>query len=112
MSGESISFAISAIDAEPESDGLWRVTFHLSNTGDPVRVRQSWVPHGEFFSERIQYDPPLEWSDAIEVTHEVEWSGQDVANAFLILELDTTRVFFRIRPGPDAIVVEKVTIQS
>ena len=97
--------------AEPAGHERWSVSFDLVNHGDDELVHESWLPHAEFHSERIVYEPPILWSDALILSHIVDWAGGEVANAFLILRLTDTRIFFRLRPGPRGIVVEKVTTQ-
>ena len=105
MTDETTTFEITTIDAR--ADGV--VAFTLRNHGEPQRILESWLPHGEFHSDRKTYDPPLSWDEVLTLEHATRWSGGEVANAFLILRLDDTRLFFRLRPTPDGIVVEKTT---
>jgi hypothetical protein len=88
-------------DVALEQDGLrvkWRLTNELT---DELELIDSWLPHGQFFAERLAFNPPLRIApvSTVEFDRRVRLSacvGESVENAFLNLRLILNRSQWRV----------------
>ncbi len=102
------------------------VAWRLANLSDlPVQIQESWLPHSQFFAERLRYTPPLHLAAGVRllIRRNVRCDPDrgSVENAFLNLRVhyghQTWRVLVRMRVGWTAKqlarpVVEAVTLHQ
>ena len=85
------------VRVEPLSVRRWRIT----NAGDaPLRLLESWLPHGRFRGATRRHDREIAPGESIALDLPVETAGtagEIVENAFLILRLEGWRVLARLR---------------
>jgi hypothetical protein len=94
----------------------WRVT---NESTEDIELIDSWLPHGQFFAERLAFNPPLRIAPAstAQFDRRVRLSaraGESVENAFLnlrlILNASPWRLLARLRVDcrREGLVVVKV----
>jgi hypothetical protein len=87
--------------------GRWRFGWRIQNlTKQPIGLLAAWCPHGQFKSEKRDFDPDLQTASGQAVTVEMHVScdapaGAVIENAFLILMTEwggrKWRIFVRLR---------------
>lgn len=90
-------------DKEP---GYWKIKWRLSNIGlTPIFILEGRLPHGQFKSENIVFEPAIELAPAErrQILTQVrcnEPAGSVIENAFLIFHVrwldDSWRIFARL----------------
>ena len=76
----------------------WTCSWRIRNLDDaPAKILTTWLPHDQFISENLEYQPPLDlpalgFTDLEMVVRCSEEAGTVIENAFVIL-----RVAFRSR---------------
>ena len=110
-----------------EGTKSWRIDWKVENRADqPIQILAARLPHGQFRSEEITLEPPMNLVPGGHAQFQVsvrchEPAGLVTENAFIILQAiwagERWRVFVRLRVivdsngKPDA-VVESVTTQK
>ncbi|HET8567588.1 MAG TPA: hypothetical protein VFM93_01215 [Candidatus Limnocylindria bacterium] len=123
MSAPRISLRVDDVQAQ---DAAWRVRWSVRNEGDlPLRVYRAQAPHGRFRAgERrleVELEPGKHGLVELDVAADVSW-GNDVENAFLILEasaggVNGWRVLARMRArvddaGSPQVLIERIDVQE
>lgn len=124
--GPKITLRQVCIEREKVTDH-WRIGWRIENRGaESLALISARLPHGQFKSEEILFEPPLELAPRASAQFERsvlchEPSGLVTENAFIIFRVDWSgepwRVFARIRVevdsgGMPAATTESVTTQK
>jgi hypothetical protein len=120
--------ALRQVSAERiEAGGDWRIEWEVENRGEqPMHISAARLPHGQFKSKEVEFDPPLNLAPHGHVRFQAsvrckEPSGLVTENAFVIFQIiwlgQRWRVFARIRvtvdrDGKPGTVSESVTTQK
>jgi hypothetical protein len=99
--------ALGQVGAVQSGVGYWSVEWEIENRrSDPIQILAARLPHGQFKSDEMRFEPPVELraggSDRFRVSVRCdEASGLVTENAFVILEViwlaKPWRVFARVR---------------
>jgi hypothetical protein len=100
----------------------WRVGWAVENTGEqPIKILEARLPHGQFKSEEIRFDPALDL--APRAVHRFQTSvrchepgGLVTENAFVIFHViwsdESWRIFARLRVEVDGSGMPKAATES
>ena len=120
--------ALRQVSVEP--DGVmecWNIAWRIENRArEPVKIVSARLPHGQFKSEEIRFEPPLDLSSGAYEQFQTsvrchEPSGLVTENAFVIFHViwlsEPWRIFARVRvvvdaDGKPAATTESVTMQK
>lgn len=100
----------------------WSVGWEVKNQGTkPLRILAARLPHGQFKSEEIRFEPPLDLSpNARELLHSSVHCNAPIGlvteNAFVIFQViwsaESWRIFARIRVEVDGDGIPKAATES
>jgi hypothetical protein len=123
--GPVIAIEQSSIRSEAGT-GVWNIEWRITNkrTG-PIAISSARLPHGQFKSDELRFDPLLEITDGAQARFRVlvrcnEPPGLVTENAFIIFQVlwfkEAWRIFVRIRVvvqqnGEPQTAVELITTQ-
>jgi hypothetical protein len=100
----------------------WSIGWQVENTGtQPIKILGARLPHGQFKSEEIRFDPPVDLTphaahrfQTLVRCHEPR--GPVTENAFVIFQViwsgEPWRIFARIRVAVDDSGVPKAATES
>jgi hypothetical protein len=122
VSDDEPTISVEEIRRSREVDrGRWLFGWRVQNlTQQPVGLLAAWCPHGQFKSEKRDFDPPLQAATGQTATVEMpvrcdELAGTVIENAFLILltEWDGRkwRIFVRLRVTIDPEGIPRTTAE-
>ena len=126
VEAEPPKLSVAFVSAARASTADHTVTWQVTNDGrGEVEILESWLPHGQFHAGREACVPASRLSPGagVRISRRVRCGGEgdEVANAFLILQLRfggrDWRLFTRLRVMKEADgavrpIVEVVTVQS
>ena len=114
--------ALRQVAAGDGATEYWTIAWEVENRGtEPLKLLTARLPHGQFKSEELRFEPALELSpdglEKFEVSvHCNEPSGFVTENAFVIFHAiwsgELWRIFARIRVEVDSSGVPEVTTES
>jgi hypothetical protein len=110
-----------------EKRGNWKIGWQIKNVApDPVKLRAVRLPHGQFKSEQVRFEPPIDLPARQKKYFQVavrceEPAGLVTENGFVIFQIDWRgepwRVFVRVRvvvgeKGEPRTTTELITTQK
>jgi hypothetical protein len=113
--------------AQIDKLGYWKVAWEIKNVAPlPVKLLAVRLPHGQFKSEELQFDPAIDLPGQREARFELpvrceEPAGLVTENAFVIFHIDWRgapwRIFVRVRvvvneKGEPSATTELITTQK
>jgi hypothetical protein len=113
--------------ARIDKPGYWKVAWELKNVAPlPVKLLAVRLPHGQFKSEKLQFEPAIDLLAQQKARFQVavrcqEPAGLVTENAFVIFDIDWRgapwRIFVRVRvivdeKGEPSATIELITTQE
>jgi hypothetical protein len=119
--GPSIALRQMFVERNGEME-CWNIAWRIENRArEPVKIVSARLPHGQFKSEEIRFEPPLDLSPGASEQFQIsvrchEPSGLVTDNAFVIFHAiwlsEPWRIFARVRVAVDADDKPAATTQS